>query len=232
MFDNQSPCAAAYGVPAAGIDCTDFAAYIYNLALGVRMHSGTPSQISFVNGGGNPGPLGPGAIPTAPIVDSSGNVITPTFFTGPNFGTATPDAPGSLDALRSQLRPGDLLYMQGGGSILHVVVWLGAYGKNADGSPSTVPLVISSHDNTPAIFDTQDINANGYPMDGNITAHLPPPGVQVLPFTSENWCYTNFSVAMQALPVPEPSPLGLMVLGGLVSAGLLFRYRGRRAAGR
>ena len=218
-----NPYKAAYGSPQPGIDCTDFAAYIYNFALGIQMHSGTSTQISFIDGAGSPVALGPSAIPTSTLVGATGTVITPGFLTGPNFGTTTPNAPGSLDGVISQLQPGDLLYMHGDGGILHVVVWLGAYGTNADGSPSDVPLVISSHDNTPAIFDTQSIDANGYPLDGNIAAHLAPPGVEILPFTSENWFYTNFSVAMQIIPVPEPSVFGLMLLGGLVLTGLLVR---------
>lgn len=223
-----NPYKADYGSPQPGIDCTDFAAYVYNLATGIQMHSGTPNQISFVDSGGSAIALGPGAIPTSTLVSATGTVITPTFLTGPNFGTTTPNAAGSLDGIISQLQPGDLLYMQGGGSILHVVVWLGAYGTNADGSPSDVPLVISSHDNTPAIFDTQSLNADGYPLDGNITAHLAPPGVQILPFTSENWFYTNFSVAMQILPVPEPSSFGMLIFGGLVFTGFLARRGTRR----
>jgi len=221
-----NPYKAAYGSPQPGIDCTDFAAYIYNLALGVQMHSGTPDQISFIDGAGSPVALGPGAIPKSTLVSASGAVMTPEFLTSPNFGTSTPNAAGSLDGVVSQLQPGDLLYMHGNGSILHVVVWLGAFGTNADGSPSDVPLVISSHDNTPAIFDTQSINADGYPLDGNIAAHLPPPGVQILPFTSENWFYTNFSVAMQIVPVPEPSAFA-MILSGLVLTGF-FGMRGAR----
>lgn len=222
-----NPYQATYGSPQPGIDCTDFAAYVYNIALGTQMHSGTPNQISFVNSGGAPIPLGPGAIPTAPLLSSNGTVITPTFFESPNFGLAGQNAPGSLNGVISQLQPGDLLYMKGAlGSIAHVVLWLGAYGTNADGSPSNVPLVISSHDNTPAIFDTQAINANGYPLDGNIDGHLPPPGVQILPFTEENWFYQNFSVAMRVIPVPEPSAGALVVLAAcLVAGGALARGR-------
>jgi hypothetical protein len=110
------------------------------------------------------------------------------------------------------------------------VVWLGAYGTNSDGSSSTVPLVISSHDNTPAIFTTQDINLdlnsafNGFPnlnSGETIETYLPPPGVQILPFTNQNWFYSNFQVAMRLLPnndppaVPAPAaPLGLLAIFG------------------
>lgn len=218
-----NPYLATYGSPQKGIDCTDFSAYIYNLALGIQMHSGTLNQINFVNGSGAPVTLGPGAIPTASLLGSNGSIISPTLLQSPNFGQAGINAPGSLDSIISQLQPGDLLYMKNAAdAISHVVVWLGDYGTNADGSPSSVPLVISSHDNTPAIFDTSLLNANGYPIDGNMTAHLPPPGVQILPFTSENWFYQNFSVAMQVIPVPEPSASEMLLVAGLILLGILI----------
>ena len=218
-----------YGKPEAGIDCTDFAAYIYNLALGIQMHSGTGNQISFINDGATNSTLATNSIPTSTLVDSTGNVLTPTFLKSTNFGTSTLNAPGSLEPITSQLQPGDLLYMHGEGAILHVVVWLGRYGTNIDGSATNVDLVISSHDNTPAIFDTQNINpTTGYPLSGTNTliTNLPPPGVQILPFTPENWFYQNFSVAMQ-IPVPEPSASALLLLVGYGLTGVLF-WRGSR----
>ena len=114
--------------------------------------------------------------------------------------------------------------MQGDLQIKHVVIWLGEYGTNADGTPSSVPLIISSHDNTPAIFDvngTDQIDlATGLPTamlpDGsNATDFLPPPGVQILPFTPDTWFYQNFTVAMQVVPEPSTALLagfGLLAL--------------------
>lgn len=222
----QNPYATAYGSPQAGIDCTDFSAYIYNVALGIQLHSGTPSQIQFTNGSG-PSPTNS---PVSLILGPDGTQMTPTFLLPETYGTDEKNAPGSLDGIISQLRPGDLLYMKAGGGISHVVVWLGAYGTNADGSASDVPLIISSHDNTPAIFDTQAIDmTTGLPLDDNPAAHLPPPGVQILPFTSENWFYQNFSVAMQVLPVPEPSSFALMALVIPVMGGWALRARRSRA---
>lgn len=220
-----NPYKAAYNSPQPGIDCTDFSAYVYNLALGVQMHSGTSTQIAF---GADPGPA-PTNQPTALVLNPDGARITPSFLLGPNYGTSTPNAPGSLDGLISQLQPGDLLYMVGGTSISHVVVWLGEYGTLADGSPSPVPLVISSHDNTPAIFDTTAIDPiTGLPLDGLIAEHLPPPGVQILPFTSDTWFYQNFSVAMQV--VPEP-PVGLLAVFGLAALLVIRFLRQRHRAG-
>lgn len=77
-----------------------------------------------------------------------------------------------------------------GHQVTPVVMWLGEYAARADGSPSDVPLVVSSHDNTPAVLDA--------------TGQLPPPGVQILPFTPERWFYQNFSHAMRVLPDAAP----------------------------
>ena len=222
---NTSP--ANYGQPLPGMDCTDFSAYIYNEALGIQLHSGTPSQVTF----GDPNNVPQvGVMPSATILSSTGAVITPTFILGPHYGTNLANGPSdaaAMAAIIANLRPGDLLYMQAG-NISHVVVWLGDYGTNADGTPSTIPLVISSHDNTPGIFATPNSNIDpttglpitdtvtGLPFDPNnpsdVTDMLSPPGVEILPFEAGNWFYTNFSFAMQILPVPEPSQYALMLV--------------------
>jgi autotransporter-associated beta strand protein len=123
------------------------------------------------------------------------------------MGKAQLNSSTSLSNLTSQLQPGDLLYIGNSTTIKHVVMWLGANGTNLDGTPSTVPLVISSHDNTPAIFDTLSLNANGYPTDGKAAFHLPPPGVQILPFAPGNWFYNNFILAARLLPTSSTGPL-------------------------
>ena len=210
-----NPYAAIYGSPQPGIDCTDFASYIYNLALGIQMYSGTATQVQFINADTNSSLvtnsfLSSNSIPTATILAKDGSVITPNFLPSPNFGTPSINLPGSLSNIISQLRPGDLLYMRGTSTnISHVVVWLGNYGVMKNGKPSTVPLIISSHDNTPAIFNTTNIDSvTGLPAkltSNDITTFLPPPGVQILPFTPDTWFYQSFSVAMQVLPLPYPS---------------------------
>lgn len=222
-----------YGTGTAGIDCTDTSAYIYNLALGIQLNSGTSTQVTFSSG------TQPevGNSPLATILDADGSLITPTFIKSPNYGTAVINAPGSLEAsVFPFLEPGDLLYISGdpGSAISHVVIWLGEYGTNADGSPSTVPLVISSHDNTPAIFDVwgSQLAPDGLPLDGDIAAHLPPPGVHILPITSNTWFYQNFSVASQIIAIPEPSAgllLGLAL--AIIAAAHLRKSRTQRAKG-
>ncbi|MBU6181304.1 MAG: PEP-CTERM sorting domain-containing protein [Verrucomicrobia bacterium] len=223
--DIPNPYLSTYGIPAPGIDCTDFSALVYNLALGIQMHSGTMNQLTF------PGHNASGTA-TADVLGPTGETLTPNFLYGPNYGTTTINQPGSLDATLADLEPGDLLYMQGDLQIKHVVIWLGEYGTNADGTPPSVPLIISSHDNTPAIFDvngTDQIDlVTGLPTamlpDGsNATEFLPPPGVQILPFTPDTWFYQNFTVAMQV--VPEPSTAVLAGFGLLALFGLLRRKK-------
>ena len=219
-----NPYKAAYNSPQPGIDCTDFSAYVYNLALGVQMHSGTSTQIKFTSGSGP----ATNNQPTALVLDSAGALLAPNFLLGPNYGTHDFNGAGSLDGVISLLQPGDLLYMVGSSNITHVVMWLGEYGTLADGSPSPVPLVISSHDNTPAIFDTTAIHpVTGLPLDGLIQEHLPPPGVHILPFTSDTWFYQNFSVAMQV--VPEPSTVALLSCGLVLAFAAAVQRRRRRS---
>lgn len=196
-----NPYKPVYGQPAAGIDCTDFSAYIYNLALGIQMHSGVVNQITFsVNGNPTVGNLVPNAVPSATVLNPDGSAITPVFFKSPTFGQSRINQPGSLTSLTNQLQAGDLLYIGNPtDGVLHVVVWLGITGTDSAGN--TFPLVISSHDNTPAIFDTAAVDpVTGFPLDNNINGHLPPPGVQILPFVSSNWFYQDFLIAMRVLP--------------------------------
>lgn len=214
-----NPYVTTYGIPAPGIDCTDFSAYVYSLALGVQLHSGTPTQIEFV-GHANPTP---GGTATATVLDTTGSPIQPQFFYGPNFGIASVNAPGSLDSLIAQFQAGDLLYIGNPNmGILHVVMWLGQTGTDSLGN--VFPLVISSHDNTPAIFDTLALNPTGFPLDGDIAGHLPPPGVHILPFAPSNWFYQDFQVAMRVL-VPEIDAGGLAPAIALLTAALAGRRR-------
>jgi len=227
--DIPNPYLSTYGIPAPGIDCTDFSALVYNLALGIQMHSGTMNQLTF------PGPNA-GGTATAQVLGPTGETLTPNFLYGPNYGNATINQPGSLDATLADLEPGDLLYMQGDLQIKHVVIWLGEYGTNTDGTPSSVPLIISSHDNTPAIFDVNGTGqidlATGLPTamlpDGsNATDFLPPPGVHILPFTPDTWFYQNFTVAMQV--VPEPAAWSLLALAAPLLLALRKKANSPRA---
>ena len=212
QFPNPYPLAATNTV---GIDCSDTSALAFNVGAGIYINSNVGKQ-GLTDGNGNyigSSPIG-WNFTVAPLAinpnDSNSQgltPITPQFIYGPNFGvnydaedpsastdyTAGVNAPGTLDTVISQLQPGDLLYIAGspgsGSSVTHVVMWLGQY---ATLNGQQVPLVISSHDNTPAVLD-----ANG---------NMPPPGVEVLPFEAGNWFYENFSFAMRLLPAAQPAP--------------------------
>jgi cell wall-associated NlpC family hydrolase len=226
QYQFANPYLAAYGQGQGGIDCTDFAAYIYNEALGIQLNSGTATQIRF-NTNNNP---------YAYALDAQGNTLTPTFLESPNFASGNLNQEGDLDTIFAQLNAGDLLYIadQPGGTVLHVVVWLDQFVMlpDADGNMINAPLVISSHDNTPAIFDTLVLTDDGLPdltvLGGDYADYLPPPGVHILPIVSGNWFYENFSVAMQVLPVPEPSSNMLLLLAAAGFGAYQLRLRFRR----
>jgi cell wall-associated NlpC family hydrolase len=205
-----NPYAAAYGQGMAGIDCSDLTSLVYNVSAGIYMNSAIGQQGVVDDEGHYCGtsPLGWNNKVSAVFVDPSEPTsaaitsLTPQFLLGPNsVYDSTRNAryikrfnhPGTLDSVIRQLQAGDLLFIAGSpvptSSVTHVVLWLGEYGTMADGSPSPVPLVISSHDNTPAILD-----ANG---------NMPPPGVAILPFDSDSWFYQNFSHAMRVLSVAD-----------------------------
>ncbi|QYY34932.1 NlpC/P60 family protein [Ruficoccus sp. ZRK36] len=204
----DNPWQAEYGQGTAGIDCSNFASYIYNVALGIQMDTAI----------GTLGEEVVGSLTANPIIAPDGQLITPGFLNGPNYNSGAANGPNSLATLIELFQPGDLLFITGEPNqpddITHVIIWLGSYGTLEDGTPSDVPLVISSHDNTPAIFDG----------DGN----LPPPGVEILPFTyDDNWFYQNFSHAMRVIdPASVPEPGELALIGGLLALGVgLWRKR-------
>ena len=205
ILDN--PYVADYAKNLPGLDCSDLSALALNVAAGVYLDSAVGDQGNVTPAGayGGQPPLGWNLASEPTFIDPthSANVdidpLAPLVFLGPNAifhngqGTATFNAPGTLDAIIAQLQPGDLLYIVDKpgptAKISHVIMWLGQYGTNADGSPSADPLIINSHANSPAILDG----------DGN----LPPPGVEIVPFQSVGWFYTNFSHAMR---VVTPAP--------------------------
>ena len=88
-----------------------------------------------------------------------------------------------------------------------------------------------------AIFDTQAINLDptsslyGFPLDGLIDPHLPPPGVHILPFTAENWFYQDFQLAMRVLP-NQPVPAPALPAWAVLAVGHRLRRLRRRAMGR
>jgi cell wall-associated NlpC family hydrolase len=100
---------------AKGLDCSNFVAFAYNLALGFKL----PSAVGTL-----------GAMTEAP---------------GPGEGKTTPvqriELPTDYAAVPKLLRTGDILCMKNkDGDITHAVLWVGDMGK----SPKDEPLVLDS----------------------------------------------------------------------------------------
>ena len=200
---------------APGIDCSDFTSLVYNLAFGYKLETGINAQ----------------AQPDTPITTPTGTMLPTAVIPGPNMNNGAvidqnaPNAETTYNQITNQFQVGDLLYMHAGTgtpgngtfSDVHVVMWLGTqnitFTNNSTGitGNATIPLVISSHNDTPAIWDENGV--------------LPAPGVQSLPFSADSWFYTNFDHA-QRLLVPEPGSVALAILGmGVV---LVLRWRAIR----
>lgn len=195
----------------AGIDCSDFTSLVYNLAFGYQLDTNVNTQ----------------AQPTTPITTPTGSTLPTAVIAGPtmnNGATLDPNDQQQYDDIVGQFEVGDLLYMHSGTgtpgngtfSDVHVVMWLGLQNITFTTSANitanaTIPLIISSHNDTPAIWDENGV--------------LPAPGVQILPFAADSWFYTNFDHAQRIL-IPEPGPATLAAFG--VALLLVLRWSGLR----
>lgn len=99
-----------------GFDCSNFTAFVYNLAFGIK--------------------------PTGAIREQSEQLA----LRGPDGKEVRAERiehPGTYAGLVKALKTGDLLYVKGrpDGVVTHVVIWVGAVGRSPDG----VPLVLDSH---------------------------------------------------------------------------------------
>ncbi len=98
-----------------GIDCSNFTAFVYNLALGIK--------------------------PTGDVQDQAVLTEAP----GPGTGRTTPmkriEIPTSYENFEKTLLTGDLLFVKSNkGEVTHVVLWVGKIGHSPDG----LPLVLDS----------------------------------------------------------------------------------------
>ncbi len=115
--------------------------------------------------------------------------------TGPGIGAGTTikQIIGSTVILSSPAGTGagsgTFSFIPGTNAVTHVAIYLGKY---ATLNGQEIPLVISSHDNTPAVLANP--NLPGGPTN------MPPPGVQILPLDPQSWFYQNLSFAMRLLP--------------------------------
>jgi cell wall-associated NlpC family hydrolase len=98
-----------------GLDCSNFTAFVYNLALGIK--------------------------PTGDVQDQSALTEAP----GPGIGHTTAvrriELPAKYEDFAATLRTGDLLFVKNNqGEVSHVVLWVGNIGHSPDG----VPLILDS----------------------------------------------------------------------------------------
>ncbi|CAN5882455.1 hypothetical protein BH11VER1_BH11VER1_05310 [soil metagenome] len=111
----QNPLLKEPVTPSKGIDCSNFTAFVYNLALGIK--------------------------PTGDVQDQSVLTAMP----GPGEKAITKlqriAKPESYESLKATFKTGDLLFIKNrAGEVSHVVLWIGNIGI----SPDDVPLIIDS----------------------------------------------------------------------------------------
>jgi hypothetical protein len=98
-----------------GVDCSNFTAFVYNLALGIKPSGAIKAQAEMIDA------AGPGERRTVPVKRI--------------------ELPKSYEDFPSQLLTGDLLYVKSNkGNVSHVVLWVGKIGESSDG----VPLILDS----------------------------------------------------------------------------------------
>ncbi len=100
-----------------GVDCSNFTAFVYNLALGIKPTGAVKEQALLTS---MPGP-GPGAGRSIPV--------------------RRIELPERHEDFITRLQTGDLLFVKNSrGEISHVVLWVGKIGRSPDG----LPLVLDS----------------------------------------------------------------------------------------
>lgn len=101
--------------PGKGLDCSNFTAFAYNIALGIKPTGDIKAQSEMTE------VKGPGPNRTIPVKRI--------------------ELPKSHDDYERELLTGDLLYIKNTkGTLSHVVLWVGKIGKSPDG----MPLILDS----------------------------------------------------------------------------------------
>lgn len=104
------------GKQSKGLDCSNFTAFVYNLALGLKPSGATNDQAEMTE------VPGPGDGRTSKVLRI--------------------EKPATHADFEKTLKTGDLLFIKGrpGGEVTHVVLWVGKIGK----SRGDVPLILDS----------------------------------------------------------------------------------------
>ncbi|MDZ4404656.1 NlpC/P60 family protein [Prosthecobacter sp.] len=98
-----------------GLDCSNFTAFVYNLALGIKPTGDVQDQAMMTEA------AGPGAGRTIPVQRI--------------------EVPENYEDFAKTLLTGDLLFVKSNkGEVSHVVLWVGKIGKSPDG----LPLILDS----------------------------------------------------------------------------------------
>ncbi len=150
----------------AGMSCSTTSTWIYNFGLGIHRHYFCVSKQAEADT-----PIG------CQRDDNTRGNITPLVI----------GAGDSYETLVKELQTGDLLYImrENEDKVDHVIMWVGSVGSDPI---EQQPLVIDSHDNSPAIKD-----ANGVTI---------PPGIQIRPFRKDEFYYQRFSHAHRIVGQP------------------------------
>ena len=106
----------ASGHNGRGLDCSNFTAFCYNQAFGIKPSGNVHTQAERLELAGPEG-----------RAEKAERVELPKTYAG----------------FAERLKTGDLLYVKGSpeGEVTHVVIWVGPVGRGPDG----VPLVLDSH---------------------------------------------------------------------------------------
>ena len=141
----------AEGRDTKGLDCSNFTSFVYNLAFGLIISSDIKKQSERLRVGLEQGYLDARRI----------------------------ERPQSYDAFKSELKTGDLLFIDSKGEISHVVIWVGKIGHSPDGTPLVLDSTGSHHK-----------DCNGV---------LIPNGIHLRPFTEDSWYFKSMDHAMRIL---------------------------------
>lgn len=133
-----------------GLDCSNFSSFVYNIAFGLKINSDVRRQAEQLK---------------IPIGGREG-----AFHEARRI-----ERPESYEAFKSELKTGDLLFIESKGEITHVVIWVGGIGRSQEG----VPLVLDS--------------TGGRHKDSR--GAFIPNGVQLRPFTESSWYFKDMKYA-------------------------------------
>lgn len=135
-----------------GLDCSNFSSFVYNQAFGIKPNSDVRRQAEMLK---------------MPLAGRPGLYHEALRI----------ERPASYEAFKSELKTGDLLFIESKGEITHVVLWVGGIGR----SPEGAPLVLDSTDGSHK-------DAKG---------RLIPNGVNLRPFTESSWYFKGASHAIR-----------------------------------